>query len=113
MATTREQVLAEMEASYAQMPEETRSKVLFTENGTDWTPTLLLAEVRNDTEYGQLYVKSWAAKKESDAALMGLLQALLGGPDGEAMTCGDPDCPNCHGEVRPLLDDTGTDPTIH
>lgn len=114
MAMTREQVLAEMEASYEQMPEETRNRVLYTEQGTDWTPTLLLAEVRNDTEYGKLYVQSWAAKKEADGQLLQLLQALLGGgPDGEAMTCGDPDCPNCHGEIRPLLGDTGTDPTIH
>jgi hypothetical protein len=116
MAMTREQVLAEMEASYAKMPEETRNRVLYNEMGTDWTPTLLLAEVRNDTEYGKLYVQSWGAKKEQDDQLLQLLQALLGGGGAEGeeiLTCGDPDCPNCHGEVRPLYGDTGTEPTKH
>lgn len=113
MAMTREQVLAEMEASYEKMPQDVREKVLFTEHGQDWTPTLLLAEVRNDTEYGKLYVESWGRKKEEDDQLLQLLAALLGEPGADAMTCGDPDCPNCHGEVRPLLGDTGTDPTIH
>lgn len=110
MAMTREQVLAQMEASYEKMPQDIRDKVLYNEMGQDWTPTLLLAEVRNDTEYGKLYVKSWAQEQESRAALEGLLAALLG--EGDGMTCGDPDCPNCHGEVRPL-GDTGTDPTVH
>lgn len=113
MAMTREQVLAEMEASYEKMPQETRDKVLFNEQGRDWTPTLLLEEVRNDTEYGKLYVESWSRKKEEDDLLLQLLASLLGEPGADAMTCGDPDCPNCHGEVRPLLGDTGTDPTIH
>jgi len=118
MAMTREQVLAEMEASYEQMTVEQRDEVLFNERGQDWTPTLLLQEVRNDTEYGKLYVESWGRKKEEDAFLLDLLSALLGGQDGDGlMTCGDPDCPNCHGEVRPFgaLPGTGTDgdPTIH
>lgn len=113
MAMTREQVLAEMEASYEKMSEEKRNEVLFNERGQDWTPTLLLAEVRNDTEYGKLYAESWSAHKEEGELLRGLLAALLGDAPEGAMTCGDPDCPNCHGEVRPLLGDTGTDPTLH
>lgn len=112
MAMTREQVLAQMEASYEKMPQDIRDKVLFHEKGQDWTPTLLLAEVRNDTEYGKLYVESWAREQEERQLLEGLLAALLGEPGADAMTCGDPDCPNCHGEIRPLLD-TGTEPTKH
>ncbi len=111
MAMTREQVLAEMEASYELMEEKTRSEVLFTEQGTDWTPTLLLAEVRNDTDFGRLYVEKWSQNKEANVGLEQLLAALLGG----GLTCGDPDCPNCHGEVRPF-DATGSDdeePTLH
>jgi len=112
MAMTREQVLAEMEASFNEMTEEEQTSVLFTDGGVDWTPTLLLAEVRHDTETGQKYVKSWDDNKQSNALLESLLASLLGG----GMTCGDPDCPNCHGEVRPFgeLPATGTDdPTIH
>ena len=114
MAMTRDEVLAEMTASYERMTEDQRNEVLFNERGQDWTPTLLLAEVQNDTEYGKLYVESWGIKKEEDELLLKLFAALLGGggPDGgELMTCGDPDCPNCHGEVRPFgaLPGTGTD----
>jgi len=111
MAMTREQVLAEMELSYAEMTEQEQNDVLFADGGVDWTPTLLLAEVRGDTEIGKKYVQSWSANKEANAGLESLLAALLGG----GMTCGDPDCPNCHGEVR-SFDATGTDdedPTLH
>lgn len=110
MAMTREQVLAQMEEDYAQMDEEFRNEVLFTERDINWTPTLLIEEVRNDTEYGKLYVQSWSRAAEERALLDGLLSALLG---DNPQTCGDPDCPNCHGEVRPLLGDTGTEPTKH
>lgn len=118
MAMTREQVLADMEADYEQMTDAERNEVLFNERGQDWTPTLLLAEVRADSEYGKLYVEAWSRKKEEDAFLFDLLSQLLGGGSAEGlMTCGDPDCPNCHGEVRPFdaLPGTGTDgdPTIH
>lgn len=112
MAMTREQVLAEMEASYEQMDEEIRSEVLFTEQGQDWTPTLLLQEVRDNTDFGNLYVEKWSQNKDAQAgSLEALLAALLGG----GMTCGDPDCPNCHGEVRPFdeLPGTGTGGTLH
>jgi len=114
MAMTREQVLAEMEADFEQMTEEDRSGVLFSDSGTDWTPNLLIQAVRDNTEFGQNYVKSWSANREQQAGLEDLLAALLGG----GMTCGDPDCPNCKGEVRPFgaLPGTGTDdeePTIH
>jgi hypothetical protein len=98
---TREEVLAEMEASFATMPEDIKTEVLFTEAGKDWTPTLLLEEVRNDTEMGQKYVKSWSANKEARAALLDIFDLLLGG-DAGAMTCGQPDCPNCKGEGRPF-----------
>lgn len=111
MAMTREQVLAEMESSYAEMTEQEQNDVLFSDGGVDWTPSLLLAEVRGDTEIGKKYVKSWSDNKESNVLLESLLASLLGG----GMTCGDPDCPNCHGEVRPF-DATGTDdedPTLH
>lgn len=116
MAMTREEVLAEMEASFQEMTEEEKTGVLFHEEGTDWTPTLLLEAVRNDTEFGQKYAQTWAANKDANAFLDSLLAQLLGGSG--AMTCGDPDCPNCHGEVRPFdaLPGTGTDdedPTIH
>lgn len=116
MAMTRDEVLAEMEASYEQMSEDIRSEVLFNEQGKDWTPTLLLAEVRSDTDFGKLYVQKWAQNKEAQAGgLEALLAMLLG---GGGMTCGDPDCPNCHGEVRSFdeLPGTGTDgsdPTLH
>jgi len=114
MAMTREQVLAEMEADFEQMTEEDRNGVLFSDSGTDWTPSLLIQSVRDNTEFGQNYVKSWSANREQQAGLEDLLAALLGG----GMTCGDPDCPNCKGEVRPFgaLPGTGTDdeePTIH
>jgi hypothetical protein len=111
MAMTREQVLAEMEASFAEMTEQEQTEVLFSDGGIDWSPTLLLAEVRGDTDIGKKYVKSWSDNKEANAGLESLLAALLGG----AMTCGDPDCPNCKGEVRPFGDATGTDdePTLH
>jgi hypothetical protein len=111
MAMTHEEVLAEMEASFSEMTEEERTSVLFSDQGTDWTPTLLLAEVRGNTETGQKYVKSWADNKDSNLLLESLLASLLGG----GMTCGDPDCPNCRGEVRPF-GQTGTDdsdPTLH
>ena len=112
MAMTREEVLAEMEASYAQMSEEIRSEVLFNEQGKDWTPTLLLQEVRDNTDFGNLYVEKWSQNKEAQAGgLEALLAMLLGG----GMTCGDPDCPNCHGEVRPFdeLPATGTDDPLN
>ncbi len=114
MEMTRDQVLAEMQASYELMSVEQRNEVLFNEQGRDWTPTLLLEEVRNETEYGKLYVQAWGRNK--DKILMeDLLLALLTGQglDGEQlMTCGDPNCPNCKGEVRPfgeLLPPTGSD----
>jgi hypothetical protein len=110
MAMTREQVLAQMEADYEIMPDEIRNKVLFTEEGVDYTPTLLIAEVRNDTDFGKRYVQSWARNVEEQSALFDLLGVLLG---GDGMTCGDPDCPNCKGEVRPFNQKTGSDPTIH
>src|SRR5258706_12515669 len=98
MSMTREQVLAEMESSYNEMTEEEQNGVLFSDLGVDWTPTLLLAEVRGNTEIGQKYVQSWSDNKASNAGLEELLAALLGG----GMTCGDPDWPNCKGEVRPF-----------
>lgn len=115
MAMTREQVLAEMEADYEQMSEEERNSFLFAHDGKDWTPALLIQEVRDNTEYGQGYVQSWSANREQQAGLMQLLESLLG---GDGMTCGDPNCPNCKGEVRPFgaLSGTGTDdpdPTLH
>ena len=114
MAMTREQVLAQMESDYELMTDDVRNGVLYHEDGVDWTPTLLIAEVRNDTEYGKKYVQSWSQNQEDKDALRKLLAFVLGGGDGEGlMTCGDPDCPNCHGEVRPLLGDTGTEPTRH
>jgi hypothetical protein len=116
MAMTREQVLAEMEADFEVMTQEERDGVLFTDSGTDWTPNLLIQAVRDNTEFGQQYVTSWSVNKEQKAGLMDLLTQLLGG--GGGMTCGDPDCPNCKGEVRPFdaLPGTGTDdeePTLH
>lgn len=107
MGMTRDEVLAEMEASFSEMTEKEQNEVLFNDSGVDWSPSLLLAEVRGDTEIGREYVKRWSESKEANASL---LAALLGG----GMTCGDPDCQNCHGEVRPF-DATGTDdgPTIH
>lgn len=112
MAMTREQVLAEMEASFGEMTEDEKNEALFDHEGISWTPTLLLAEVQNDTDFGKEYVQRWSQNKESQAQLQDLLLALLGGGPGggELLTCGDPDCPNCHGEVRPFLDEpTGTD----
>jgi len=110
MAMTRDEVLAEMEASYQEMTDEEKDGFLFSEQGTDWTPTLLLEAVRSDTDFGKLYVESWAANKQRTALLDDLLAALLGGGGEGAMTCGDPDCPNCHGEVRPFDElPTGTD----
>ena len=114
MAMTREQVLAEMETSFGEMTEDEQHEVLFEDSGISWTPALLLAEVRNDTDFGKKYVLSWADNKERQAQLQDLLLALLGGGGpggGELLTCGDPDCPNCHGEVRPFgaLPGTGTD----
>lgn len=111
MAMTREQVLAEMEASFAEMTEVEQNEVLFSDLGRDWTPTALLAEVRGDTEIGQNYVKSWSDNKEKNVLLESLLASLLGG----GLTCGDPNCPNCKGEVRPFgaTGTDGEDPTLH
>ncbi len=111
MSMTREQVLAEMEASFNEMTEEEKTGTLFTEGDKNWSPALLLEEVRNNTEIGQQYVLNWSDNKEANMMLDELLAGLLDG----AMTCGDPNCPNCKGEVRPFLQ-TGTDesePTIH
>lgn len=102
---TQEEVLAQMESSFAEMPEDIKTTVLFTENGTDWTPTLLLEAVRNDTEFGRLYAKSWAVDKEEKSALLSLLDAILGPPGPNDMTCGNPACPHCKGEVRPFTED--------
>lgn len=109
MAMTREQVLAEMEADFEQMTAEQRTEILFTEGDKGWSPALLIEEVRNNTETGQQYVKNWSDNKDANALLDGLLAQLLGG----AVTCGDPDCPNCHGEVRPFLDEADSEPSIH
>jgi hypothetical protein len=112
MAMTREQVLEEMEADYEKMTEEERGETLFVHEGQNCSPTFLITEVRNSTQFGLEYVKSWSANRESQAGLEDLLAALLGG----GMTCGDPDCPNCKGEVRPFGELTGTDdsgPTLH
>jgi hypothetical protein len=123
---TREEVLAEMETSFAEMTDDLKSTVLFTDEGKEWTPTLLLEEVRNDTETGKSYVIAWSQNKgiqqmedllsallappgpeyagrpEIDDVRAGLLNAILGPPDPNAMTCGLPDCQHCHGEVRPF-----------
>ncbi len=116
MAMTREQVLAQMEADYALMTPDFREEALFVEDGIEWTPTKLITEVRNDSDYGKKYVQSWSQHQENlqkDNEILDLLTALLGGGDQSLMTCGDPNCPNCKGEVRPLLGDTGTEPTKH
>lgn len=111
MAMTREQVLAQMESDFNDvMTDEERNEVLFNEEGIDWTPTLLIEAVRNDTDFGKRYVESWSRNQEQQAGLQDLLAALLG---GGAMTCGDPDCPNCHGEVRPFVDAPADEPTKH
>ncbi len=112
MSMTREQVLAEMEASFSEMTPEEQTAILFTEGDKGWSPALLLEEVRNNTETGQQYVENWSQNKESNAMLDQLLAQLLDG----ALTCGDPNCPNCKGEVRPFNQlDAGPDsePTIH
>lgn len=112
MSMTREQVLAEMEESFGEMRDETKTTVLFRENDQDWTPTLLLEEVRNNTEMGQRYAKLWEQNGESNAILDQLLAQLLG-EGGEALTCGQPDCPHCEGEVRPFgLSDSDPE-TLH
>jgi hypothetical protein len=112
MSMTREEVLAEMEASFSEMDEVTKNKVLFQEGDTGYTPTLLLQAVRDNTEYGRRYTKVWEQNKIANAQLDALLAQLLGGPQPGDMTCGQPDCPHCKGEVRPFdLDDT--DPTLH
>lgn len=116
MSMTREQVLAEMEASFSEMDESTKTEVLFTDGETGYTPTLLLQAVRDNTEYGQRYVKIWEQNKVANAQIDALLAQLLGGgPQPGDMTCGQPDCPHCKGEVRPFdLNDLGDDdPTIH
>jgi hypothetical protein len=114
MSMTREQVLAEMEESFnTDLDEKTRTSVLFSDGGQEWTPALLLEAVRDNTEMGQRYVKQWEQNKIANAQVDELLAMLLGGgPQPGDMTCGQPDCPHCKGEVRPFdLDDT--DPTIH
>jgi len=101
MAMTREQVLAEMEEGFTQMSEEDKTTVLFSYEDKDWSPNLLLEEVRQDTDFGKKYVEEWSRNKEDRMALESLLDTLLGAGDG--MTCGDPQCTNCRGEKR-LLD---------
>jgi hypothetical protein len=110
---TRDEVLAEMRASFELMTDKQKNEVLFNEQGQDWTPTLLLAEVQNETEYGKLYVQAWSRNKEK-ILMEDLLFALLTGQglDGQPlMTCGDPNCPNCKGEVRPFDELPGLPPT--
>ena|SRR5271157_484180 len=99
---TREEVLTEMEASFETMPEELKTSVLFNYADQDWTPTSLLEAVRSGSEMGLKYADSWAQNKADQQALLDMLDALLGPPGPNDMTCGDPDCPNCHGEVRPF-----------
>jgi len=82
---TREEVLSEMEADYKLMNEEERAGVLFTEEGQDWSPTLLIQAVRDNTEFGQKYVKSWSQNKEARKQIDEFFAALLGGgplPEG-------------------------------
>src|SRR5665213_954711 len=57
---TREEVLASMEASFKEMSQEQQTATFFTEDGKDWSPALLLEEVRNDTEIGKKYVVKWS-----------------------------------------------------
>ena len=95
---TQAQVLVQMEESFGRMKEEDKTRTLFNDGEKDWTPTLMLEEVRGDTERGQKYAKNWAQNQE-DIAMLTLLDGILG---GAGMTCGDPNCQNCHGEVRPF-----------
>jgi len=106
---TRDDVLAQMEQDFALMDEATRNEVLFNAEGTDWTPTLLITAVRDNTDFGKQYVERWSQNQEAqESQLRDLILQLLTGAEGE-MTCGEPDCPNCHGEVRPF----GDEPTRH
>jgi hypothetical protein len=121
MAMTREEVLAEMESSFAEMTEEERTNVLFADDsGAEWSPALLIAEVRGDTDIGKKYVQSWSDQRDGDLLLQQLLGDLLAGGGKDLMTCGDPDCTNCKGEVRPFDvkpgmfgDDPDPDPNVH
>ena len=124
---TREEVLAEMESSYAEMtPEEQNSVVTADDNGKEYTPTMLLQEVRGDTEVGKLYVQAWSQNKDARADMEKIIAALMGGgpvppgmgvkvlsldeleemlgedPEGEFEEataddlCGDPNCGHHH-----------------
>jgi hypothetical protein len=95
---TREEVLAEMEASFAEMPEDMKTEVLFSDGNTDWTPTLLLEEIRNDTEMGKQYVVAWSDRQD----MLRILDSILGPVSPNGMTCGLPGCNHCHGVVRPF-----------
>lgn len=57
---TRAEVLAQMESSFKEMTPAQQTTPFFTEDGKDWSPALLLEEVRNDTEMGKRYVAQWS-----------------------------------------------------
>lgn len=92
---THEEVLAQMEADYKIMTPEVRETVLFNGEGKDWTPTMLIEEVRSGSEVGHRYTNNWAMSVEEEELLSKLKDILFG--DGPLPTCGDPACTTCQG----------------
>lgn len=61
-------MLAQMESSFSEMTPATQTTPFFTEEGKDWSPALLLEEVRNDTEMGKRYVAQWSKTNSTPVA---------------------------------------------
>lgn len=68
MSMTREEVLAQMESSFKEMTPTQQTTSFFSEEGKDWSPALLLEEVRNDTEMGKRYVAQWSKANSTPVA---------------------------------------------
>jgi hypothetical protein len=74
---TREEVLAEMETSFNNdLTEPDRHTPLFEKDGKEWTPAMLLEEVRNSTEIGNWYVQQWSSYQEHLTALQPVREML-------------------------------------
>lgn len=70
---THDETLVEMEKDFNLMTDKEKDTILFFQDGKDWSPKLLLEEVRNKTEMGLSFAKQWASNHEAVQALANML----------------------------------------